>query len=164
VESLIEPSQTVDQPSAGELMPWLDTREEATRSLVDNGWQRLYSAITPRRASVTLLDPSESLQISLQIPVDSDSDASGDWDLWIEACHKQLSLPLRTWLEEQGLERSTLSRLSGTERTQGEEPLDLKTMLQVARWLQGPIETIEQLAKANNSQLVLHLAGLGLNS
>ena len=37
-------------------------------------------------------------------------------------------------------------------------------MLQVARWLQGPIETIEQLAKANNSQLVLHLAGLGLNS
>jgi len=37
-------------------------------------------------------------------------------------------------------------------------------MLQVARWLQGPIQEIEQLARDHHSQLVLHLAGLGPNS
>ena len=44
------------------------------------------------------------------------------------------------------------------------QPLDLKAMLQVARWLQDPIATIEAIAKAHGSQLVLHLAGLGPNS
>lgn len=164
MESLTQSFEKVVQQTSEEVTPWLNAREEATRSLVANGWQRLYSGLTPHRASVTLLDPSESLQISLQIPVDADGEAQGDWDLWIEACQRQLSLPLRTWLEEQGIERSTLRRLSGTERNELEEPLDLKAMLQVAHWLQGPIETIEKLAKANSSQLVLHLAGLGPNS
>jgi hypothetical protein len=31
-------------------------------------------------------------------------------------------------------------------------------MLQVARWLQGPIQEIEQLARDHHSQLVPHLA------
>lgn len=34
-------------------------------------------------------------------------------------------------------------------------------MLQVARWLQGPIQEIEQLARDHHSQLVPHLADWG---
>ncbi len=109
--------------------------------------------------TTTLLDPSESLQISLQIPVHHDE----DWNLWLEACHQQLSAPLRDWLQSLGVERSRLSR--SVARSVGWiTPLDLSTMLQVARWLQGPIQEIEQLARDHHSQLVLHLAGLGPNS
>ena len=42
--------------------------------------------------------------------------------------------------------------------------MKLSSMLQVARWLQGPIQDIEALAEASGGQLVLHLAGLGPNS
>ncbi|QNI94138.1 hypothetical protein SynA15127_01056 [Synechococcus sp. A15-127] len=63
-----------------------------------NDWRLLYTGLTPLRASVTQLDPSENLQISLQIPLTDDVE---DWDLWIEACNRQLSVPLRQWLEEQ---------------------------------------------------------------
>ena len=138
----------------------LALRDQASQALLNNGWRLLYTGLTDDRASVTLLDPSESLQISLQIPV---GDTSQDWDLWLEACHRQLSPPLRDWLASQGMERTTLSRLSGA-NTGGDEPLKLSNMLQVARWLQGPIQDIEALAEASGGQLVLHLAGLGPNS
>lgn len=164
MDALLHPSEQADPQAPERLIPWLQAREEATRSLVDHGWQRLYSALTPHRASVTLLDPSESLQISLQIPLEDGEDDGADWDLWIEACNRQLSIPLRLWLEEQGVERMTLCRLSGTSDPSMAQPLDLKAMLQVARWLQDPIATIEAIAKAHGSQLVLHLAGLGPNS
>ena len=138
----------------------LALREQAAQPLLNSGWALLYSGLTPSRASVTLLDPSESLQISLQIPI---GEVDEDWDLWLEACNRQLSAPLRQWLESQGIEQTTLSRLTGAEQG-GEEPLKISNMLQVARWLQSPIEAIEALAESNGSQLVLHLAGLGTNS
>ena len=72
-------------------------------------------------------------------------------------------MPLRQWLEEQGVEQSTLSRMSGSSNGTA-EPLRLSNMLQVARWLQEPIDQIEQLAEQNQCQVVLHLAGLGPNS
>ena len=138
----------------------LDRRERAAKALQQNGWTLLYTGLAGNRASVTLLDPSESLQISLQIPTNDDSQ---DWDLWLEACQRQLSLPLRQWLESHGVERATLSRITGSE-SGAEQQLKLSNMLQVARWLQGPIGQIEQLADESGSQLVLHLAGLGPNS
>ena len=138
----------------------LDRREQATKALQRNGWTLLYTGLTSHRASVTLLDPSESLQISLQIPI---GDESEDWNLWLEACQRQLSQPLRQWLEAQGVEQATLSRLSGV-GSSGEQSLKLSNMVQVARWLQEPIGQIEQLADESGSQLVLHLAGLGPNS
>ena len=141
-------------------MERLALREQAAQPLLNSGWTLLYSGLTPLRASVTLLDPSESLQISLQIPI---GEVDQDWDLWLEACNRQLSAPLRQWLESQGIEQTTLSRLTGAEQG-GEEPLKISNMLQVARWLQSPIEAIEALAESNGSQLVLHLAGLGTNS
>ena len=141
-------------------MERLALREQAAQPLLNSGWTLLYSGLTPLRASVTLLDPTESLQISLQIPI---GEVDKDWDLWLEACNRQLSAPLRQWLESQGIEQTTLSRLTGAEQG-GEEPLKISNMLQVARWLQSPIEAIEALAESNGSQLVLHLAGLGTNS
>ncbi|QNJ17216.1 hypothetical protein SynA1840_01678 [Synechococcus sp. A18-40] len=141
-------------------MERLALREQAAQPLLNSGWTLLYSGLSPLRASVTLLDPSESLQISLQIPI---GEVDKDWDLWLEACNRQLSAPLRQWLESQGIEQTTLSRLTGAEQG-GEEPLKISNMLQVARWLQSPIEAIEALAESNGSQLVLHLAGLGTNS
>ena len=138
----------------------LALREQAAQPLLNSGWTLLYSGLTPSRASVTLLDPSESLQISLQIPIE---EVNKDWDLWLEACNRQLSAPLRQWLESQGIEQTTLSRLTGADPG-GQEPLKISNMLQVARWLQSPIEAIEALAESNGSQLVLHLAGLGTNS
>ena len=138
----------------------LDRREKATKALQRNGWMLLYTGLTSQRASVTLLDPSESLQISLQIPI---VDECEDWNLWLEACQSQLSQPLSQWLEAQGVEQSTPNRLSGV-GSGGEQPMKLSNMLQVARWLQEPIGQIEQLADESGSQLVLHLAGLGPNS
>ena len=138
----------------------LALRDQAFQALLNNGWRLLYTGLSDDRASVTLLDPSESLQISLQIPV---GEITQDWDLWLEACNRQLSPPLRDWLASQGIERTTLSRLTGT--ITGEDgPMRLSSMLQVARWLQGPIQDIEALAEASGGQLVLHLAGLGPNS
>ena len=72
-------------------------------------------------------------------------------------------MPLRQWLESQGIEQSTLSRLTGNHPSD-QDALKISNMLQVARWLQNPIEAIETLAETNGSQLVLHLAGLGPNS
>ena len=42
--------------------------------------------------------------------------------------------------------------------------MGLKQMLDVARWLQGPIAEIERMALASGNQLVLQLAGSGPNS
>ncbi|AII44896.1 hypothetical protein KR49_00230 [Synechococcus sp. KORDI-49] len=158
--TLSTPAFAPPENLASRSMERLALREQATESLRNNGWRLLYTGLTPLRASVTLLDPSESLQISLQIPLTDDVE---DWDLWIEACNRQLSVPLRQWLEEQGVEQSTLSRMSGSSNGTA-EPLRLSNMLQVARWLQGPIDQIEQLAEQNQCQVVLHLAGLGPNS
>lgn len=158
---MVMPSISEISPVAAstDSLPCLDLRDQAARTLIGQGWQLLYSGSTPQRVTTTLLDPSASLQISLQIPVDQDD----DWNLWLEACHHQLSAPLRDWLQSLGVEHSRLSRLSGLERGV-DHALDLNAMLQVARWLQGPIQEIEQLAREHNSQLVLHLAGLGPNS
>lgn len=149
-----------EEEQAPQMVRQLDRREQATKALQRNGWTLLYTGLTSHRASVTLLDPSESLQISLQIPI---GDESEDWNLWLEACQRHLSQPLRQWLEAQGVEQATLSRLSGV-GSSGEQSLKLSNMLQVARWLQEPIGQIEQLADESGSQLVLHLAGLGPNS
>ena len=143
-----------------ESVEMLALRDQATQTLVNSGWTLLYSGLTPLRASITLLDPSESLQISLQIPL---AEHDQDWDLWLEACNRQLSVPLRRWLESQGIEQATLSRLTGAE-SNGQDALKISNMLQVARWLQGPIEAIDEMAEVHGSQLVLHLAGLGANS
>ena len=137
-------------------MERLALREQAAQPLLESGWTLLYSGLTPARASATLLDPSESLQIPT-------GETAEDWELWLEACNRQLSVPLRQWLEAQGIEKSTLSRLTGNHPS-GEDALKISNMLQVARWLQSSIEAIETLAEANGSQLVLHLAGLGPNS
>ena len=151
---------TKEGPLAPQTVRQLDRREKAAKALQQNGWTLLYTGLTSKRASVTLLDPSESLQISLQIPT---GDESQDWDLWLEACQQQLSLPMRQWLESQGVEHASLSRRTGA-ATGGEQTLKLSNMLQVARWLQEPISQIEQLAEESGSQVVLHLAGLGPNS
>ena len=149
-----------EEEQAPQMVRQLDRREQATKALQRNGWTLLYTGLTSHRASVTLLDPSESLQISLQIPT---GETAQDWELWLEACNRQLSVPLRQWLESQGIEKSTLSRLTGNHPS-GQDALKLSNMLQVARWLQGPIDQIEQLAEQNQCQVVLHLAGLGPNS
>ena len=141
-------------------MERLALREEAAQPLLKSGWTLLYSGLIPSRASVTLLDPSESLQINLQIPT---GETAEDWELWLEACNRQLSVPLRQWLESQGIEQSTLRRLTGNHPS-GQDALKISNMLQVAHWLQNPIEAIETLAETNGSQLVLHLAGLGPSS
>ena len=120
--------------------------------------ERLDAALL--RPDPSLLDPSESLQISLQIPT---GETAEDWELWLEACNRQLSVPLRQWLESQGIEQSTLRRLTGNHPS-GQDALKISNMLQVAHWLQNPIEAIETLAETNGSQLVLHLAGLGPSS
>ena len=141
-------------------MQQLALRDQASQPFLNSGWTLLYSGLTPSRACMTLLDPSESLQISLQIPT---GETAEDWELWLEACNRQLSVPLRQWLESQGIEQSTLSRLTGNHPS-GQDALKISKMLQVARWLQNPIEAIETLAETNGSKLVLHLAGLGPNS
>jgi hypothetical protein len=156
----VSPAPLKSDDQGATTMQRLALRDQASQPLLNSGWTLLYSGLTPSRASVTLLDPSESLQISLQIPTGETAD---DWDLWLEACNRQLSVPLRQWLESQGIEQTTLSRLTGAEQG-GQEPLKISNMLQVARWLQSPIEAIEALAESNGSQLVLHLAGLGTNS
>ena len=46
----------------------LAIRDQASQSLLTSGWKLLYSGLTPSKACVTLLYPSESLQITLQIP------------------------------------------------------------------------------------------------
>ena len=141
-------------------MERLALREQAAQPLLESGWTLLYSGLTPSRASVTLLNPSESLQISLQIPT---GETAEDWELWLEACNRQLSVPLGQSLESQGIEQSTLSCLTGNHPSD-QDALKISNMLQVARWLQNPIEAIETLAETNGSQLVLHLGGLGPNS
>ena len=70
-------------------MERLALREQAAQPLLNSGWTLLYSGLTPLRASVTLLDPSESLQISLQIPI---GEVDKDWDLWLEACNRPSDL------------------------------------------------------------------------
>ena len=105
-----------------------------------SGWQVLFRLSDGKRvSSTTLLHPSERLQVTLQIPFDDDG---SDWILWLEECgemHASLSGALA-------------------------QPMKLRTMLDVARWLQGPIEEIEAMALANGTQLVLQLAGSGPNS
>ena len=66
-------------------MERLALREQAAQPLLESGWTLLYSSLTTSRASVTLLDPSESLQISLQIPT---GETAEDWELWLEACNR----------------------------------------------------------------------------
>lgn len=78
---------------------------------------------------MTLLDPSESRHFSLQIPIGEEAE---DWDLWLEDCNQQPSVPLRRWLESQGIEQATLSRLTGAE-SNGQDALKISNMLQVAR-------------------------------
>ena len=118
----------------------LALREQATGAFEKGGWQVLFRLSDGKRvSSTTLLHPSERLQVTLQIPFDDDG---SDWILWLEACGE---MP---------------ASLSGALA----QPMKLRTMLDVARWLQGPIEEIEAMALANGTQLVLQLAGSGPNS
>jgi hypothetical protein len=118
----------------------LALREQATGAFEKGGWQVLFCFSDGMRvSSTTLLDPSERLQVTLQIPFEEDG---SDWMLWLEACGE---MP---------------ASLSGALA----QPMKLRTMLDVARWLQGPIEEIEAMALASGTQLVLQLAGSGPNS
>ena len=109
----------------------LALREQATGAFEKGGWQVLFRFSDVKRvSSTTLLHPSERLQVTLQIPVDGDG---SDWVLWLEACGE------------------TPASLTGALA----QPMKLRTMLDVARWLQGPIEEIEAMALANGTQLVL---------
>jgi hypothetical protein len=117
----------------------LSLREQAASVFQKGGWQMLFRCSGGNRVSATLLDPSERLQVTLQIPVEDDGN---DWVLWLEACG-ETPVSLSAALKEQ---------------------LGLKQMLDVARWLQGPIAEIERMALASGNQLVLHLAGSGPNS
>ena len=114
--------------------------EQATGAFEKGGWQVLFRLSDGKRvSSTTLLHPSERLQGTLQIPFEEDG---SDWMLWLEACGE---IP---------------ASLSGALA----QPMKLRTMLDVARWLQGPIEEIEAMALASGTQLVLQLAGSGPNS
>lgn len=117
----------------------LALREQAAGAFEKGGWQVLFRLSGGNRVSATLLDPSERLQVTLQIPSEDDG---SDWMLWLEACGE---MP---------------ASLSGALA----QPMNLRAMLDVARWLQGPIEEIEAMALASGTQLVLQLAGSGPNS
>jgi hypothetical protein len=117
----------------------LSLREQAANVFQKGGWQMLFRCSGGNRVSATLLDPSERLQVTLQIPVEDDGN---DWVLWLEACGET---PV-----------SSNAALM--------EPMGLRQMLDVASWLQGPIAEIERMALASGNQLVLQLAGSGPNS
>lgn len=136
----------------------LGLRDQLIQPLLSGGWLPLYATICDRHISATLLDPSETLQVSLRVPLSTDpQEGLHDWDLWLEASDQTLSTPLREWLEQRG-ETSAVIRLTGQpDPTQ----LDLAGMVRIAQWLQKPIATIECLARSAGSQLVLHLAGYG---
>lgn len=114
-------------------------RDQAATLFERGGWQVLFRFSGGNRFSVTLLDPSERLQVTLEIPC---SDDGSDWTLWLEACSE---IP---------------STLSGALA----QPMGLRQMLDVARWLEGPISEIERMALNAESQLVLQIAGTGPNS
>ena len=141
-------------------MERLALREQAAQPLLNSGWTLLYSGLTPLGASSPCWIRVKAFRSASRFRTGETAD---DWDLWLEACNRQLSVPLRQWLESQGIEQTTLSRLTGADPG-GEKPLKISNMLQVARWMESPIETIEALAESNRSQLVLHLAGLEANS
>ena len=102
--------------------------EQATGAFEKGGWQVLFRLSDGKRvSSTTLLHPSERLQVTLQIPFEEDG---SDWMLWLEACGE---IP---------------ASLSGALA----QPMTLRTMLDVARWLQGPIEEIEAMALATGRQ------------
>ena len=52
----------------------LPLRDQASQPLLNSGWILLSSGLTPSKASVTLLDPSESFQTSLQIPTGEEAE------------------------------------------------------------------------------------------
>ncbi len=124
-----------EEEQAPQMVRQLDRREQATKALQRNDWTPLYTGLTSHRASVTLLDPSESLQISLQIPI---GDESEDWNLWLEACQRRR---IKGGTIPEAVEHGSGGPLAS-----------------------GSIGQIEQLADESGSQLVLHLAGLGPNS
>ena len=88
----VPPSPIRTAPPRSAATQRLAIRDQASQPLLASGWKLLYSGLTPSTASETLLDPSESLQISLQIPIGEEAE---DWDHWLEACNRQLNVPLR---------------------------------------------------------------------
>ena len=107
-------------------MERLALREQAAQPLLNSGWTLLYSGLTPSRSSATLLDMGESLQIPI-------GEVDEEWDLWLETCKRQLNALFRQWLESQGIEKTTPSRITGAEPS-GHGVLKISKMLQVARW------------------------------
>jgi hypothetical protein len=100
-------SSTIVGPIEGEAVKVavqrLALRDQLMKPLLAGGWRQLYASIGPRHLSCTLLDPSDTLQVSLRVPLETDTEEGpSDWDLWLEACDRVLSAPLRAWLEEQG--------------------------------------------------------------
>ncbi|QEY31326.1 hypothetical protein EVJ50_02745 [Synechococcus sp. RSCCF101] len=130
------PARSLPSSKRGDVVSVLQLRDMAAAPFISQGWSRLYAISTSERISVTLLDPSERLQLTLQLPLAGDST---DWDLWLEACEGALPAAMG-------------------------QPLRLSDMVDVARWLQGPIRQIEEVALASGAQVVLHMAGLGPGS
>ncbi len=114
-------------------------RDQAATLFERGGWQVLFRCSGGNRLSATLLDPSERLQVTLEIP---SSDDGSDWILWLEAC----------------------AEIPTTVGGALAQPMGIKQMLDVARWLEGPISEIERMALKAESQLVLQIAGTGPNS
>ena len=150
----------LSQSADNAIQPTHVLRDKAAEALLETGWTLLYSGVTPRRTSVTLLDPSQRLQITLQIPLTEDDQ---DWDLWLEGCADRSSEPLQAMLQAEAVMPTTHSRLPA-KASLVEKGIGVSDMIQVARWLEDPIEQIERLAEHGGGQLVVHLAGLGPNS
>ena len=148
-----------------------DVRDWAARQFEAQGWTLLYEYTGLEFFSSTLIDPSNRIQLTLQIPRTSGSRGGGeqstdDWKLWIEANSEGLAMPAETLLRElaastNSTEFSSLARLA---KPITERALTTAEMLDIARRLQSQISRIEQKAIAEGSQLLLHLAGDGPNA
>ena len=147
-------------------------RDWAAQQFEAQGWTLLHEASGPASFTSTLLDPSNRIQLTLQIPrADTFSEGGetscDDWKLWIEANSEGLvGTTAETLLRElavnaQNPELSALARLSQpiTQRA-----LTTADMLEVTQRLQSQISRIEQKAIAEGSQLLLLLAGDGPNA
>jgi hypothetical protein len=113
-------SSTIVGPIEGEAVKVavqrLALRDQLMKPLLAGGWRQLYVSIGPRHISCTLLDPSDTLQVSLRVPLETDPvEGPSDWDLWLEACDRVLSAPLRAWLEGPIAAIEGLARNSGAQ-------------------------------------------------
>lgn len=151
--------------------PRQGTRDWAAGQFESQGWTLLYEYSGLESFSSTLVDPSNRIQITLQIPRSRTSGGDGDantadWKLWIEANSEGLAVPAETVLRElaETTGSTRLSALARLSRPFTERALTTADMLDITQRLQSQISRIEQKALAEGSQLLIHLAGDGPNA